>query len=60
VNALAFSSALNEARIREDFQVMRNSSGGNAAKGHEVAADHFFIRGDGFKNPEAGSIGQSL
>jgi hypothetical protein len=60
VDELAFAAAFDESGVGEDFQMMGNGGGRDAAHGHEFAAHHFFLGGDGLKNHEAGGVGQSL
>ena len=60
VDELTFAAAFDESGVGENFQVMGNGGGGDAAHGHEFAANHFLFGGDGRKNHEAGGVGQSL
>ena len=60
VDELAFTAALDEAGIGENFEVMGNGGRGDAAEGNQVSADHFLFFGDGLKDHEAGGVGQSL
>src|SRR5579859_6083150 len=50
VNELAVAAALDQAGVGEDFEVVGNRGGGNAAQGDDFAAVHFFSGGNGFKN----------
>src|SRR5260221_4079799 len=59
VNALTFPPAFDEAGVGKDFEVVGDGCRGDSAEGHEFAADHFFIGGDGLENHEAGGVGPS-
>lgn len=60
VDELAFPAAFDKAGVGENFEVMGDGGRGDAAEGHEFAANHPFFGGNGLKNHEAGSVRQSL
>ena len=60
VNELAFAAAANQVRVGEDFHVMRNRGGRDAAHGDQVLAFHVAPRGDRFENLEARFVAESF
>ena len=59
-NELAFAAAADQIRVGEDFHVMRNGGGRDAAHGNQVLALHPALRGNGFENLQAGFVSQRL
>ena len=57
---LAFAAATDQVGIGENFHVVRDGGGCDAAHRYQILALHAALRGDGFENLEAGFIAQRL
>lgn len=60
INELASSARFDQARVRENLQMVRNRCGSDAAQRDNFPAIHFVGLADGLENEQARFVGQGL
>ena len=60
MNELSFAAAVDQAGFAQNFQVVRNSCGGDSTNGNDFSAGYALPGGDGPKNFEPGPVGQGF